>query len=165
MKLANWHLTNNISLKATSELLTILQHCHPDLPKDARTLIEKKSAQEVASMGNGLFSYFGLIDIAKDYILNNPFVLNIDLILNFDALPVFRSKESSFWPILARFRNCKQVFIIGVYFGDSKPPLHPYLNQLIMDLQHFYSTGTMVNNTFYKLVVKVVCNSLISHET
>ena len=38
-ELACWAVSNNISHKATTDLLKVLQHVIPDLPNDSRTLL------------------------------------------------------------------------------------------------------------------------------
>lgn len=44
-RISNWAIHFGISLVALTALLGILHICHPDLPKDARTLLRQKETK------------------------------------------------------------------------------------------------------------------------
>lgn len=70
------------------------------------------------------------------YLSQNPsFTGIIDLTINIDGLPIFKSSKTHFWPILAKLYD-SEPFLVALYYGNSKPdPVHDYLFDLIAELQ------------------------------
>ena len=58
-ELARWAVSNNISHKATTDLLKVLQHVIPDLPNDSRTLLGTNKIIKCHNFGwRGLFLFW-----------------------------------------------------------------------------------------------------------
>jgi len=96
------------------------------LPKDARTILQtcpdKVAAQTVAG---GLYYHFGLANglgnILDEFGVEDDSVIKLQI--NIDGLPIFKSTNSQFWPILGLLTNCvkREPFVIGLFYGNSKP--------------------------------------------
>jgi hypothetical protein len=110
-ELLTWACSFGITLVALSALLVVLRVFHPDLPKDARTLLKTPRNIIVKSIENGSYFHFGifktlsrskeLFDFLTSYCL--PDVPVISLRINIDGLPVSKSGSKQLWPaILAR---------------------------------------------------------------
>lgn len=132
----NWALKHSVSHAALSELLSYLRDIVPNLPKDARTLLgTARESVPLITMGCGDFIYFGF-DKAF-HLLRDAETNSFQLCLNIDGLPLFKSTNVSFWPILGRFMHTSTLFIVGCFCGTSKPPVNEYLESLIRDLKRF----------------------------
>ncbi|KAL7825199.1 hypothetical protein AOLI_G00324060 [Acnodon oligacanthus] len=64
--LCNWALTFGVSLIALTALLGLLRFYHPDLPKDARTLLRMKTDLSIQKRCGGLYYYFGFLSSIKN---------------------------------------------------------------------------------------------------
>ncbi|KAL7825174.1 hypothetical protein AOLI_G00323810 [Acnodon oligacanthus] len=64
--LCNWALTFGVSLIAPTARLGLLRFCHPDLPKDARTLLRTKTDLSIQKRCGGLYYYFGFLSSIKN---------------------------------------------------------------------------------------------------
>ena len=52
---------------------------------------------------------------------------HINLIVNVDGVPLFKSSQQEFWPILVSVENLVDVFIVAIFYGNSKPnPLNDF---------------------------------------
>lgn len=117
---------HSITIVALIDLLNLLRVSHPDLPKDPRTLLRTETQYDIENKCGGQYYHFG---IAKNVLEKNctpePFVdsCRLHLQINIDGLPLFKSTQHQFWPILGRFVNIehKIPFIIGIFSGTSKP--------------------------------------------
>lgn len=117
-----WSLKNNITHSATTELLKILRS-HPtlqDLPKDSRTLIKTPRYSTVSEVSPGQYIAFDWIEQLKKFqAIKN--IQTINLQINVDGIPVFRSSNQQLWPVLGSVVETDFVFTIGVYYGIKKP--------------------------------------------
>ena len=44
-----------------------------------------------------------------------------------DGVPLFKSSQQEFWPILVSVENLVDVFIVAIFYGNSKPnPLNDF---------------------------------------
>lgn len=96
-----WSVENNITHSALSKLLKGLQPWHKELPCDARTLLKTPRDIITRAMGEGEFFYFGLSSgIVKDMKSFHFEGNQINLRFNIDGLPLFKSNNTQFWPVL-----------------------------------------------------------------
>lgn len=131
-----WALQHRISNIAICDILKILHKRHPHLPKDARTLMNtnRHSTSNIKVVQNGHFVYFGMKHVISQYVSENVVCHRIiSLRFNIDGIPVFRSSNSSFWPILCEI-NHSLIFVVCLYFGTSKPPLDVFFNEFVLEL-------------------------------
>ena len=130
--LATWALEENITHSAVNKLLKILKYHHPSLPVDARTLLGTARSESVGVMekAGGTYHYFGILNAMKPTLEANKCNLAsgvcLELQVNVDGLPIFKSSPTQFWPILGIIRNLPthEPFEIGLFCGPSKPSLN-----------------------------------------
>ena len=166
-QLKDWALEFDIPLNALSKLLSILRPEISDLPKDPRTLLSTKVNYEIKNMCGGEYYHFGMSEGIKHILSTEPdldiLTKNIQIQLNMDGLPLFRSSSSQFWPILARLVNVGMdtPFIVGLFYGNSKPSnVADYLKPLIDELTILMKDGLIyMEHAFRILVSSVICDS------
>ncbi|KAK6191229.1 hypothetical protein SNE40_002965 [Patella caerulea] len=124
--LTTWAIKNKITRSSLTELLGILRGAgHTDLPKDARTLLQTPKNIDIENKCGGKYTYLGIENGLRNvFSRNQNFVKNIkniDLKINVDGLPLFKSTSDSLWPILAYFDKNISPFIVALYYGKEKP--------------------------------------------
>ena len=147
MELLLWATSYGITLAALSALLFILRFFHPDLPKDARTLLKTPRNTNVKPLANGSYFHFGIFHcLSKSKSLINflsgclPGVPVISLQINIDGLPISKSGSKQLWPILARVCEpiCGEPFMVGLFCGDNKPDtIDEYMDDFIREVETF----------------------------
>jgi len=146
--LKQWALMHNVTGLALNDLLNILKKVHvlKFLPADYRTLLKSSIYFTTKTLGEGSYCHFGLINtltkqIDMKSIPVDDRVLNLNLILSFDGLPISKSNNNQFWPIQAKcIESNTGVFVVGLYFGNKKPiSVKLYLQDLILELKQLIS--------------------------
>lgn len=155
--LVNWSLRNNITHKALTELLTWFK-TQPDLtnlPKDARTLLNTPSNLQYESMGNGDFYYFGITTNLKK--IGEMYKLT-ELFLDFgvDGLPLHKSTNLSFWPIMCLIKNIGKVFCVCLFSGTKKPPLDLFFEKFVHELRECLR-GIEINSDIIPVHIGAFC--------
>ncbi|KAG1676296.1 hypothetical protein GQR58_014382 [Nymphon striatum] len=155
----------NISLTAIQMLLSILRIYHPLLPKDPRTLLKTKTSYDVANVGGGFYHHFGIETSVMSEIQTNSQVEILDiqsvcLELNVDGLPLFKSSNTQFWPILGRIVKPyeSKPFPIGIFSGDSKPSsIKDFLQNFVDEMIILRDTGIKIPETDHSIRVEISC--------
>ncbi|PIK42580.1 hypothetical protein BSL78_20568 [Apostichopus japonicus] len=108
--LASWAVEYHVKHNAIDGLLKILQKSgHSCLPTTARSLLN--SPRNVTStIKSGMdYIYLGLkselLKIVKCYALTNSTIDHVEIALNIHGLPLFKSANTSLWPILCGVMN------------------------------------------------------------
>ena len=85
---------------------------------------------------------------------------NIELLVNIDGLPLFKSTGTTIWPILCSFRK-SEVFIVSLFCGQSKPnSVVDFLNDFLIEYKDLHTNGFIFNGTAYTLSIKLfVCDT------
>lgn len=72
----------------------------------------------------GQYVYFGIeCSVLKILARNSKFLESsnsVDLFVNIDGVPLFKSSNAQLWPIICRFSD-SEPFIVAVFYGGSKP--------------------------------------------
>lgn len=151
-----WAVKYNIKANALNELLhffkNLMGYC---VPVDSRTLLNTPSTRVVLDCAPGKYVHIGF-DCAFETLLQNNMSTEITLDINIDGVPITRSNQSCFWPILAKASNFafSKIFVVGVYHGYNKPnDFNQYLRPLVNELKILQSNGYFSNNT--KIEVKI----------
>jgi hypothetical protein len=165
--LADWAVQYGIAHVAITALLSILRKMYPSLPKDSRSLVNRSNytclvTEEIAG---GSYCHFGIengvVPVISEWQLQNT--EPVQLHINIDGLPVFRSTNDQFWPILGHLSNCRtsNPFVIGIFHGKSKPnDLISYLKQFIAEFQKLQETGIVCNGKRFDIELSaVVCDT------
>lgn len=153
--LVDWALSNNITHRALSQLLHILQKHFKSLPGDARTLLKTKQAVCTKSIAGGEYYHMGIANGINKMLLENKCTCIKDAVIkiqiNIDGLPIYKSSNTQLWPILGKLHNSVELFgsvvnikpiVIGIYQGKQKPSdVHEYLNEFIQEAKILETVG------------------------
>lgn len=165
-KLAEWAVNYQIPQTAVSSLLSVLRNYHPGIPMDARTLLKTPRQCNVKEISGGSYYHFGveksLVRILSttenmDTLKDSTF---ISLQVNIDGLPLFKSSNIQFWPILARINNPLQSspFIIGLFCGNHKPEnIDEFLKDFVSEMKVIDEQGIEIEGLKKKLGVNIAC--------
>lgn len=165
--LADWAVEFDIPMNALSSLLSLLRPSINNLPKDPRTLFGTKTTYEISDLCGGQYFHFGLKSGIQSILSTEPDILIVDeqieVQLNMDGLPLFRSSNAQFWPILGRIENVGkgESFIIGLFYGNSKPSnAADYLSALIEEFNGLKIDGLIYMEQMFTVVLtSVICDS------
>ncbi|CAG9825685.1 unnamed protein product [Phaedon cochleariae] len=146
--LSSWALKNNVTHTALSELLSWFS-TKPDiyhLPLDARTLLKTPVNSRVEKMGKGEFYYFGLKKYLDDIFKIYPTCLEMNLDFGIDGLPLHKSTNLSFWPVICKvnidIKLDPTIFTVSIYCGSEKPPpLEEYFEKFTIELKQLLKDG------------------------
>ena len=85
---------------------------------------------------------------------------NIDLIINVDGLPIFKSTGAQLWPILSHFAG-KQPFTIALFYGTSKPSNpQEFMEDFLNEYTYLVREGLTFKDTLYNVRIKAfVCDA------
>ncbi len=159
-RLALWGCNHNITHSALNDLLIVLQsEVSEKLPIDARTLMKTTGNVMVERMGTGQYYYFGIGKFLVKRIkagLNAkegsfPIIQNmqstvtdriVSLSVGIDGLPVAKSNNKSFWPIIGLVDQSvnPEPFLIALYLGIDKPPVDTYLRDFVNEMHELELT-------------------------
>lgn len=105
-KLRNWSMNNRVTAKAMTELLGILRFAGFNfLPKDSRTIMQTPKNLNIKDLENGRMWYNGVAKCLENICLEHTLNSVLTLDWNFDGLPVFKSSNVQFWPMLASIQG------------------------------------------------------------
>ncbi len=139
-QLAKWATESKLTRSCVNNLLEILRQTHPDLPKDARTLLQTPRSVDTMDKCGGKYSYFGLESCMSSMLSRNKeFAQNhddIELMVNIDGVPLHKSTNEQFWPILISFGNFAPG-IVALYCGHSKPaPVEDFVSDFLEEYSY-----------------------------
>ena len=166
-KLREWAVKFQVSHMSLSELLLILKPLHPNLPKDPRTLMKTKTNYEIVNICGGEYYHFGLASSLVNKLSSCldllPDLSQLELQVNIDGLPLFKSTNDQLWPILGRILNVSDgsPFVIGLYSGQSKPNnLDEYLRNFIDDFRTTFDNGIEYSGKHFTIHLdSVICDT------
>ncbi|KAM7290320.1 hypothetical protein ISCGN_026965 [Ixodes scapularis] len=131
-------------------------------PKDARTVLctERKSRLEQCDK----FVHFGLEEGIRQSLQGCPIPKEIKLQGNIDGLPLFKSAQVSFWPLLCRITNLTPLpspFMVSLYCGTGKPPnLEQYLYAFLEEAHKLTVHGMVFKGSHITVsIMAMVCDA------
>ena len=130
-------------------LLTILKSAgHPNLPSSACTLLKTARTITVQSKSGMEYLYFPfseeiLKNVARYPCYATDNLNSLELSLNIDGLPLFKSSQEYLWPVLFSIANIKPaaVFPVVLTYGKSKRNDLTFLEEVIRDLGYIMEHG------------------------
>ena len=161
-KLSQWVNKHSISHAALNDLLHILSPQFNCLPRDARTVLGTPREVQLKSLSTGEYYHFGLSKVIEKYIRSNENVPEeMELDFNIDGIPLYKSSNTSFWPILGRIvHNYQKPFVIGIFCGSKKPTPQEFLSDLISDLNCAITNGLNILNKTVKIKIRAfICDA------
>lgn len=134
-----------------------------DFPIDSRTLMytPKETSLKLRNVDpSGLYYHFGLAAGLEKYIPG--YMLNVQIVIGIDGLPLFKSSGAQFWPIMGyvvvKPPLIKKVFPIGLYFGYEKPKdSNTFLQDFVAEASNILNNGLIVNHVKRKISISVFC--------
>lgn len=148
---------NAVTRKATNELLTLMRNFIPDLPRDARTLLETPKEVVTRPVPPGKYTHIGIEPHLIKLIQSRPNVPQTIILDVFaDGAALFKqSKKKSFWLVLARFDLSNQVFCVGVYNGVRQPAsFNDLMSDFVKEALLLTTEGLTVGGKVYKLKLR-----------
>lgn len=162
-QIAGWATKHSCTRVALNELLEILRHHGNRLPKDVRTLLQTPKIVVTADKCGGKYIYFGLEsgilrNLAQKMYHSDDNTIHVST--NIDGVPLFKSSNIQFWPILCSFDRFEP-FIVALYCGSSKPePVQDYLADFLQELQHLVHNGLNYDDITYHISIRAfICDA------
>jgi hypothetical protein len=168
VELADWATTHNVAHATLSDLLLIIRKWIPELPKDPRTLLSTPRESDVSVVAGGSYFYFGLQKTLNNVIDTYKLVHELDneqlsLLVNIDGIPLFKSCNTTLWPILCTVKEFPSVvpFAVALYCGSCKPSsVDSYLHDFVSELKLLIANGIVLNNRSYRLsIYAIICDA------
>ena len=155
--LKEWAIQNNITHTAVNSLLKLMHKFHPQLPLDARTLLDTKTCDIEKITDTSEFAYFG-VEKTLTSLLEQEIKLIDDTVrlnIHFDGIPIYKSSSVSFWPILCSIHGTSSLlFAIAIYYTDKKPDINIYLQKFCLEMKELMAIGIKVKNKIYKIKLR-----------
>lgn len=105
-KIINWAIHHRIAKFALNDLLKILNFAGLSfLPRDSRTLLNTPVNVPIKELTNGHFWYNGIEQCLRNIFAELDRAVSLTLDFNFDGVPIFKSSNNQFWPILSSIRG------------------------------------------------------------
>ncbi|KYM99412.1 hypothetical protein ALC62_09843, partial [Cyphomyrmex costatus] len=168
-KIAKWAVQENITLSALRNLLSIIREipgCN-DVPKDPRTLLRTPSNIITTPIGCGTYYYFGIEKTLNLFCINHNINIQSNeeflIAVNIDGLPLSKSSNSSFWPILCSVKSIKilikHVFLIALYHGSEKPT-NEFFKDFVNECVYLSTNGILINSFRYTFrIFMLICDT------
>jgi len=169
-KLQKWAINNNVTHSTLNSLVNILR-AEPNynyLPKDARTLLKTPNDTHAKKLGSGLYYYFGINETLNNLCNKQNIVIKLNeeikLAANIDGLPISKSTNSSFWPILCTVKSVdkikNRVFMVALYHGNVKPNANEFLTDFVNECIELSKNGIYINSIrcHFKLLM-LICDT------
>ena len=162
--LVKWANEFQIKHNALDNLLLLLQKSgHPDLPSSARTLLKTTREVHTQLMSGMEYIYLGLekglLRYVKDYAkLQKEPITALEISLNIDGLPLFKSSGKGLWPVLCAVVNMQpvNVFPIALTFGNSKPSNLDFLKETVEELKNLMENGLSDGEKTISVLLKCI---------
>jgi hypothetical protein len=162
--LANWVTTYRIQQSAVGSLLTLLKPMFPSLPKDPRTLLKTSTQYTVKPIAGGEYCHIGLLKGISSLLCRRPFTFErIELQINVDGIPLFKSSNVTLWPILCAVINidAKDPFVVGLFCGKEKPRnAAEFMLDFVTEAVELMTSGLNYESNWYPVVIhSFVCDA------
>ena len=165
-ELRQWILQSGTPLCHTNSLLGILRPHFPFLPKDGRTLLHTCRTYDIEELAGGKYHHFGIAEGIKGRLLREEHLRTlseVSLQVNIDGMPLFKSSNESFWPILGLLQQEEQPepFVIGLWVGTSKPnDSNAFMSNFIDEMKEIEVNGVTYADKAYKVTIaNFVCDT------
>ncbi|XP_055306815.1 uncharacterized protein LOC129571070 [Sitodiplosis mosellana] len=157
--IGSWVKSHGITTRAVNDLLRLMNKAGvAQLPKDYRTLMKTPKTMEIVEKAGGKYWYNGIernLQLIFSKLNEN---ISIKLNFNMDGLPVFKSSQCVFWPILSSIHKMPHIrpMIISIWCGMKKPNnLTEYLEPFVIELKRLMQNGIWVNG--YHIAIAFRC--------
>lgn len=158
-ELRQWAVNNKETHRSLNQLLPILRKQGHLLPVDARTLLATPQRNTTENKCGGQYKYYGLEKGICSF-LSQTESNDVNLSVNIDGIPLFKSSGVQFWPILAKSGHFDP-FIVAIFSGQRKPsPLEDYLKEFLTEYKHLKENGLVFKDRTYNIHIEaLVCDA------
>ncbi|CAH1732005.1 unnamed protein product [Aphis gossypii] len=166
--LGYWATECNVPQITVNKLLKLMKRYDiiktEKLPQDCRTLLAagpKLTMGSIRSVTPGRYYHFGLKNGIIQF-LSTTNLTEINLAIGVDGLPLTKSSNSQFWPILAYIIGAEKiVFPVGIYHGYMKPKCSDeFLSEFIIESKELLTEGIVLNGSRIKVGIKLfICDA------
>ena len=166
--LRQWANIYEVKGNAIDSLLKILrQNGHKNIPISSRTLLKTPRQVDLIRVSDMDYFHFGLATMLSSALkkYSPDDVQSLDRIiisLNIDGFPLFKSSNTSVWPVLGAVTNLKPMkpFLITVTVGKSKPSNLDFLNETMIDLNNLLINGFDYNERHFGVTLScIICDA------
>ena len=166
--LGNWANKFLVKHNALDALLVLLKkNGHPNLPVTARTLLQTKRNIPIEKKSGMEYVYFPLASQLLKHFRKYPSHIvgkttSLEISLNVDGLPLFKSSGMPLWPVLCAIVSIKPVVVFPVVLtcGKSKPEDLRFLEDLVRDLGDVLQNGLEDGVRVVKVTLRcIVCDA------
>lgn len=161
-----WGVRHQITHSALSDLLKVLKghQCFETLlPVDPRTLLKTPRSTQTRSIGQGTYVHLGFQHSLNSFFHSSETLPDyIKVQINIDGLPLSKSSNKQFWPILGYIVNSiYPVFAVGIFYGDQKPSsVSDFLSEFIEEAKELCENGFTYKNKNIKFYISAfVCDA------
>ena len=160
--LAAWTARHNITRCALNDLLGILRLLGHEVSKDARSILKTPRSITTLEKCGGQYIYLGLEKgiLHRLYNADEYSGTVVQLLVNVDGLPLYRSSSLELWPIMCSFNNCKP-FIVALYCGVGKPSgVEAYVENFLEEYERLSNEGIKYYGKTLKVnIMAFVCDA------
>ncbi|XP_052901551.1 uncharacterized protein LOC128309208 [Anopheles moucheti] len=132
------------------------------LPKDARTLLSTNSRNrrpELSALGNGTFWTRGIKKSLMDNLRFSIVTETISLNICIDGLPLHKSSNMQFWPIMINIHEMPLIAPIttALYCGRTKPTnAQQFMDLLVKELNKLMDEGLELNSRRAQVIIRAI---------
>ena len=165
-QISQWANKYSVTQVAITDLMHILKPFLHDLPKCARTLLCTPRTCSVRPLNSGgEYCHLGLANgLLKTRICGNALQSKcLKVQFNVDGVPLFKSSNTTIWPILCLLKNAdnSEPFVVGIYSGNDKPAdATEFLAEFVSEASELVDNGVVINDEIYTLKIHAfVCDA------
>jgi len=168
--LASWSCEFSVKQNAVDKLLKILQLARHKVPSTARSLLKTTKHVSISEKSGMQYVYLDIRKQLQRFVEAIPSKVleslgnTLEISLNIDDLPLFKSSSTSVWPILCAIVSVTpaNVFPVALACGQTKPSNLEFLNDTIRDLNNLLtgSSSVIVGDCKIKIQLRcIVCDA------
>ncbi|XP_051553877.1 uncharacterized protein LOC127440871 isoform X3 [Myxocyprinus asiaticus] len=147
-ELSEWACMFQVKHNALDALLNILKrHGHAEFPHTARTLFGNENHYEHTTKDGVESVQFKVADQLSKHLSKYPAAVtdhlqSLDLSINVDGLPLFKSSNLSLWPVLCSINLSPEcIFPLCISTAASKPKTLNFVNDTVQELAELIQDG------------------------
>uniref|UniRef100_A0A182XPP8 Uncharacterized protein n=1 Tax=Anopheles quadriannulatus TaxID=34691 RepID=A0A182XPP8_ANOQN len=161
--LRRWAISRNQTYESIEEVMEIVRKTsNCKLPKDARTLlkINRNPSTEITTVEGGQYWYHGIQKCFNE-LSNISLHSDSTLLINawIDGLPLFKSSNFQFWPILVNIHGMPEVPVViaAIYCGPTKPvSIESVARPFVDEINFLMKNGVQINNKTVKIKLHAI---------
>ena len=166
--LIDWVNLYQIKHKAVDSLQKILKESgHDQLPGSATSLIKTARYVPITEKSGMEYIYFPVKEELMRQFLRYPTMMKesvttLEISLNIEGLPLFKSSNKTLWPVLCGIMNVQPVaiFPVALTYGRSKPTDLLFLQDTVDELNYLLEHGLNVDGKVIPVTLRcIVCDA------